>query len=134
VHALRLLSQLTGDDAYEDRAAQAAATAGQLIVQAPRFAGWLLADAISYAGDRPPVQVAIVGERDDPARADLVRTASRAAPAGSVILAGEPDEAGFALLADRPLIGGRPTAYVCQHFVCKLPVTTAADLAAQLAP
>jgi uncharacterized protein YyaL (SSP411 family) len=78
------------------------------------------------------VQVAIVGERDDPARADLVRTASRAAPAGSVILAGEPDEAGFALLADRPLIGGRPTAYVCQHFVCKLPVTTAADLAGQL--
>jgi uncharacterized protein len=132
VHALRLLSQLTGDDAYEDRATQAAANAGQLIVQAPRFAGWLLADAISYAGDPPPVQVAIVGGRDDPARADLVRTASRAAPAGSVILAGEPDEAGFALLADRPLIGGRPTAYVCQHFVCKLPVTTAADLAGQL--
>ena len=132
VHALRLLSQLTGDDVYEDRATRAAANAGQLIVQAPRFAGWLLADAISYAGDRPPVQVAIVGERDDPARADLVRTASRAAPAGSVILAGEPDAAGFALLADRPLIGGRPTAYVCQHFVCKLPVTTAADLAGQL--
>jgi uncharacterized protein len=50
-----------------------------------------------------------------------------------VILAGEPDQAGFGLLADRPLIEGRPTAYVCQHFVCKLPVTSAADLAAQLA-
>jgi uncharacterized protein YyaL (SSP411 family) len=133
VHALRLLSQLTGDDAYEDRAAQAAATAGQLIVQAPRFAGWLLADAISYAGGRPPVQVAIVGERHDPARAELVRTAAQAAPAGSVILAGVPDQAGFALLADRGLIEGRPTAYVCQHFVCKRPVTSAAELAAQLA-
>ncbi len=133
VHALRLLSQLTGDDAYAARAAQAAATAGQLIVQAPRFAGWLLADAISHAGDRPPVQVAIVGRSDDPARAELVRTAYQAAPAGSVILAGEPDQAGFALLADRPLIEGRATAYVCQHFVCKLPVTSAADLAAQLA-
>ncbi|HWI01104.1 MAG TPA: thioredoxin domain-containing protein [Propionibacteriaceae bacterium] len=134
VHALRLLSQLTGDDGYADRAAQAAATAGQLIVQAPRFAGWLLADAISYAGGRPPVQVAIVGERDDSARAELVRTAAQAAPAGSVILAGEPDQPGFALLADRPLIEGRPTAYVCQHFVCQLPVTSAAELAAQLAP
>src|SRR5829696_3595154 len=133
VHALRLLSQLTGDDTYADRAAQAAATGGQLIVQAPRFAGWLLADVISYAGDRPPVQVAIVGRSDDPIRAELVRTAYQAAPAGSVILAGEPDQPGFALLADRPLIDGRPTAYVCQHFVCKLPVTSAADLAAQLA-
>ena len=133
VHALRLLSQLTGDDTYADRAAQAAATGGQLIVQAPRFAGWLLADVISYAGDRPPVQVAIVGRSDDPIRAELVRTAYQAAPAGSVILAGEPDQAGFALLAARPLIEGRPTAYVCQHFVCKLPVTSAADLAAQLA-
>ena len=115
-------------------AAEATATGGQLIVQAPRFAGWLLADAISYAGDRPPVQVAIVGRSDDPARGELVRTAYRAAPAGSVILAGEPDQAGFDLLADRPLIEGRATAYVCQHFVCKLPVTSAADLAAQLAP
>src|SRR5215208_3148768 len=133
VHALRLLSQLTGDDTYADQAAQAAATGGQLIVQAPRFAGWLLADVISYAGDRPPVQVAIVGRSDDPIRAELIRTAYQAAPAGSVILAGEPDQASFALLADRPLIEGRPTAYVCQHFVCKLPVTSAADLAAQLA-
>jgi uncharacterized protein YyaL (SSP411 family) len=134
VHALRLLSQLTGDDAYAARAAEAAATGGQLIVQAPRFAGWLLADAISHAGDRPPVQVAIVGRSDDPTRAELVQTAYQAAPAGSVILAGEPGLDGFALLADRPLIQGRPTAYVCQHFVCKLPVTSAADLAAQLSP
>ena len=134
VHALRLLSQLTGDDVYADRAAEAAATGGQLIVQAPRFAGWLLADAISHAGDRPPVQVAIVGRSDDPTRAELVQTAYQAAPAGSVILAGEPELDGFALLADRPLIQGRPTAYVCQHFVCKLPVTSAADLAAQLSP
>ena len=132
VHALRLLSELTGEDAYADRATRAAATAGQLVVQAPRFAGWLLADAISYTGNRPPVQVAIVGASDDPARAELVQTAYQAAPAGSVILAGEPEEAGFALLADRPLITDRPTAYVCQHFVCKLPVTSADDLVAQL--
>ena len=133
VHALRLLSQLTGDDTYADRAAQAAATGGQLIVQAPRFAGWLLADVISCTGGRPPVQVAIVARNDDLIRAELVRTAYEAAPAGSVILAGEPDQPGFALLADRPLIDGRPTAYVCQHFVCKFPVTSAGDLAAQLA-
>jgi hypothetical protein len=30
------------------------------------------------------------------------------------------------------MIDNRPTAYVCRHFVCKLPVTTVADLEAQL--
>ena len=31
---------------------------------------------------------------------------------------GEPDEPGVPLLADRPLLGGRPAAYVCRGFVC----------------
>jgi uncharacterized protein len=61
-----------------------------------------------------------------------VRTAHRLAPAGSVVVAGQPGQEGFALLADRPLLGGRPTAYVCRGFVCRLPVTSVADLAAQL--
>ena len=78
------------------------------------------------------MQVAIVG-RDDQARADLVRVAHRLAPAGSVIMAGAPDQEGLALLADRSMIGDRPTAYVCRHFVCQLPVTAAEALRAQLA-
>ena len=36
------------------------------------------------------------------------------------------------LLADRPLVGGRPTAYVCRHFVCSAPTTDPDALAAQL--
>jgi uncharacterized protein YyaL (SSP411 family) len=37
------------------------------------------------------------------------------------------------LLADRPALEGRATAYVCEHFVCQRPVTDPAELAAQLA-
>ena len=37
------------------------------------------------------------------------------------------------LLADRPALEGRATAYVCEHFVCQRPVTEPAELAAQLA-
>jgi len=132
VHALNLLAEYTGDSRFAARAEQAATSAGALARQAPRFAGWLLADAVSRLGAHPTVQVAIVGAVDDPARSDLVRTAYRAAPAGSVIVAGAPDQDDVPLLADRPLRDGRATAYVCRGFVCRLPVTSVADLEAQL--
>jgi uncharacterized protein YyaL (SSP411 family) len=131
VHALRLTAELTGVDRYAARADRAAASAGELTRRAPRFAGWLLADAISQTSDRRPVQVAVVGP-DDAARAALVHTAHQLAPAGSVVLAGIPDQPGLALLADRPMINNQPTAYVCRHFVCRLPVTSVDALASQL--
>ena len=131
VHALRLMAELTGEGRYGSRADQAAASVAELLRRAPRFAGWLLADAISQTSDKRPVEVAIVGA-DDRARAELVHTAHQLAPAGSVVVAGTPDQPGLALLADRPLINNRPTAYVCRRFVCRLPVTSADDLAAQL--
>ena len=131
VHALRLMAQLTGEDRYAARADRAAASAAELVRRAPRFAGWLLADAISKTSGRPPVEVAVVGP-DDAARAELVRLTHQLAPAGSVVVAGMPDQSGFALLADRPMINNQPTAYVCRQFVCRLPVTSADELAGQL--
>ena len=54
-----------------------------------------------------------------------------------VVAAAGPDDATaqgeVPLLADRPALEGRATAYVCEHFVCQRPVTEPADLAAQLA-
>ena len=130
VHALRLMAELTGEDRYADRADRAAASASDLVRRAPRFAGWLLGDAISQTSRGRPVQVAVVGP-DDAARAVLVLLSHQLAPAGSVVVAGMPDQPGLALLADRPMIDNRPTAYVCRHFVCKLPVTSVEDLALQ---
>ncbi|WP_375430362.1 thioredoxin domain-containing protein [uncultured Friedmanniella sp.] len=133
VHALQLFAELTGEDGYAERAERAAATAGGLVRRAPRFAGWLLADAVSrHRPGAAPVQVAVVGT-PGPGRDALVRAAYRTTPAGSVVVAGEGDRPGFALLADRAALGGVATAYVCQHFVCRLPVTTAAALTEQLA-
>ena len=106
IHALALLGELTGESRYAERAEQAAHGAGALAGRAPRFAGWLLADAISRTPSRTPVQVAIVG-RDDQARADLVRVAHRLAPAGSVIIAGAPDQDGPGA-ARRPVHDRRP--------------------------
>jgi uncharacterized protein len=131
VHALRLMAELTGEDRYAACADRAAASASDLVRRAPRFAGWLLADAISQTSRQRPVQVAVVGP-DDAARTQLELVAHQLAPAGSVVVAGLPDQPGLDLLADRPLINNQPTAYVCRHFVCKLPVTSANDLANQL--
>jgi uncharacterized protein YyaL (SSP411 family) len=36
------------------------------------------------------------------------------------------------LLADRQALEGRPTAYLCEHFVCQAPTAEAAELARQL--
>ena len=132
VHALQLFAELTGEDDYAERAERAAATAGGLVRQAPRFAGWLLADAVSrHRSGATPVQVAVVG-RPGPDRDALVLTAARTAPAGSVMVAGEGDRCGFTLLADRAPLGGAATAYVCRRFVCRLPVTSVEALAEQL--
>src|SRR5947199_6486788 len=81
----------------------------------------------------PSSEVAIVGDPAlEPTRAlveEVVRTRWRP----NVVLAvARLDDVGSAhtipLLADRPAIDGLPTAYVCQRFVCQLPVTTATDL------
>jgi uncharacterized protein YyaL (SSP411 family) len=45
---------------------------------------------------------------------------------------GDSATADLPLLAQRPAVGGRPTAYVCRRYVCQLPVTEPDALAGQL--
>ncbi|MGE5830079.1 MAG: thioredoxin domain-containing protein, partial [Micromonosporaceae bacterium] len=126
--ALISYTALTGRTSYRDAGQRALETIVPLLARHARFVGYAAAAAEAlHAG---PVEIAIA--TTDPAGDDLVRAAWRLAPPGAVIVAGEPDRPGVPLLADRPLLDGRPTAYVCRGFVCELPVTTVADLAARL--
>ena len=54
-----------------------------------------------------------------------------------VLALADPDDdesrAEVPLLRDRVEVDGRATAYVCERFVCKLPVTHPGELASQLA-
>ena len=118
---------LTGETAYREAADAALATLGPLIAGHPRFAGY--AAAVAEAALAGPHEIAVATA--DPAD-PLVGAAFRHAPGGSVIVVGEPDRPGVPLLADRPLINGAATAYVCRGFVCDRPVTDSADLAVRL--
>jgi uncharacterized protein len=127
ISALVSYSALTGATAYRIAAEDALRQVGELAVAQPRFLGWALAAAEALVAG--PVQVAVVGEAGG---GPLTSTAWRLRPPGAVVLSGEPDTAGMPLLADRPLVGGKPAAYVCRGMVCDLPVTEVADLERQL--
>ncbi|WP_020499299.1 thioredoxin domain-containing protein [Sciscionella marina] len=121
--ALLTASALDPERGYRGLAEEAVQGAGVLARRAPRFAGhWLSVAEAMLAG---PVQVAVVG-----ADRELYRTAVETAAGGSVVVHGAPGQT--PLLADRPLLEGRPTAYVCRGFVCDRPVTDPAQLRDQL--
>ncbi len=131
--ALLTASVLAADGGrYRDAAEAALRAAGTLLGRHPRFAGhWLTA---AEALVRGPLQVAVTGAADDPARAALAAHARRTAPGGTVVVVGEPDAPGVPLLADRPLVGSGPAAYVCRGSVCDRPVTTPDALTTALTP
>jgi uncharacterized protein YyaL (SSP411 family) len=75
-----------------------------------------------------PKEIAIVGEDIQPL---LTETWRRYLPNKVVAVGVEAAEL-TPLLQDRPLINGLATAYVCEHFTCKQPVTEVAALREQL--
>jgi hypothetical protein len=117
---------LTGDEVYRTRAEQLIERLTGLAERAPRFAGQTL--AVWEALQDGPRQVAVVGAADDPLRRDLVRAAYAMPAPGQVIAQGDGEDATVPLLESRPRVDGRATAYACQHFVCKLPVSDPSQL------
>ncbi|GAA1883899.1 thioredoxin domain-containing protein [Streptantibioticus ferralitis] len=117
----------TGSAEHRTVAEQALGVVGALAGRAPRFIGWGL--AVAEAALDGPREVAVVGPAQDPATRELHRTALRGTAPGAVIACGEPGSEEFPLLRDRPLVDGRPAAYVCRQFVCEAPTTDASALA-----
>jgi uncharacterized protein YyaL (SSP411 family) len=120
------MAALTGDRHYQEAAERLLATLSGLGERAPRFAGQSLS-ALEALLDGPR-QVAVVGPADDADREALVKAAFRLAHPGLVVAQGAPGSSGVELLEGRDLVGGKPAAYLCHHFVCQLPVTDPAEL------
>ena len=116
------MALLTGEPAYEREGVRALRLVRNGMVQAAAGFGHALCALDTYLG--PTDEIAIVGDPEDERTRALINTVAvdRFHPR-SVIALGRPGGVGVPLLADRPQIDGRPTAYVCRNFVCDLPVT-----------
>jgi uncharacterized protein YyaL (SSP411 family) len=93
----------------------------------PQVDGWAL--AVTEALADGPREVAVLGPDGDPDRAELHRVAMAGTAPGLVVAVAEPGATTPPLVADRPLVSGRPAAYPCRGMVCDLPVTRPGVLA-----
>ncbi len=125
------LGALTGEPRYRAAAERALASVTAYLGRYPTgFANWLSGAALETAGI---IELAIVGDVADPATRALLATAREGEPPNlAVAISTDPDRSAIPLLADRTMIDGRPTAYVCRDFACRLPVTEPVALGAEL--
>ncbi|MEV7014584.1 thioredoxin domain-containing protein [Streptomyces sp. NPDC093991] len=112
----------TGSEPHRTAAERALGVVKALGPRVPRFVGWGL--AVAEAVLDGPREVAVVGRGpEDPATAELHRTALLGTAPGAVVAVGTEGGDEFPLLADRPLVDGAPAAYVCRDFTCDAPTT-----------
>jgi uncharacterized protein len=136
-HMLLRLAAFTGEPRYERVASRVLRDMGGLLQRAPLAFGHLLAALDFHLAT--PQEVAIVGDPGAPDTRALLDVVGEAYRPNTILAltAPDPDEAVIAtipLLADRPALDGRATAYVCQRFTCRSPVTSPAALRAELDP
>jgi hypothetical protein len=121
---------VAGSPRHRELGEAALASLARLVTQAPRAAGW--AAAVGEALLAGPLEVAVSGPAG-PERDALASAARASTSPGAVVVVGEPDAEGVPLLADRPLLAGKPAAYVCRGFVCSAPVGDVSALSAAMA-
>ncbi len=121
------LSALTGNFRLEESPRR---LLGQLAELAGRHGGSFAFLLSAYErATTAPIEIALVGA-DPGLRREVF---ARLIPA-SVAIQAEPGtgESHTPLLAERTLVDGLPTAYVCERFACRLPVTTPEALRDQI--
>ena len=128
------LHVLLGEARYEATALRALRPMADLIKRYPTGFGRYLSALDFHLG--PVSEVAFVwpDEGGQRAAAALRRVVfERYLP--NRVVAGKPESAtmpGVPLLADRKAVDGKPAAYVCRRYVCRLPTTDPGELARQL--
>ena len=133
VELLLRTAHLFGEGRHQDIAARVLEREAGSLARFPAGFGRLLS-----ALDRTvagPVEIAIVGERDDKETRALLRAALAPYIPNRTLAGVAPGEVlgrAIPLLVDRGALGGKPTAYVCEGYSCRAPVTDPEALSAQL--
>ena len=134
---LQRLAVITGNQEYSVKAAKPLRALNHLMGQAPAGTGQWLATLDFYVSTRK--EIAIVGPLPDAGTQGLLDTVFARYLPNKVVVGAEPPtsrlgkgDIDLPLLRDRGMVDGKPTAYVCQNYACRLPVTDSVALAAQL--
>jgi len=130
VELLLHLGDLTANEEMPRRATQVLEGAAAAMTRYPSAFGHLLGAADMAA--HGAIEVALVGDRSNESFALLEREVAAHYVPSLVLAGGPPSNDGIALLTQRTLRDGKPTAYVCHSYVCDEPVTDPAELAKQL--
>ena len=133
VSVMLRLAVIAGDSDLERKAVTALRSVRAIMERAPAGAGhWLGALDFSLSAIK---EIVIVGNGEAPEARALAAEVHRRYIPNRVLVGTSGDGgllAGSPLIEGRKAVGGRPTAYVCEKYVCKLPVTEPSDLARQL--
>jgi len=110
---LKLAAVLERQD-YREKAENIFLTAASFLKQYASGFGRMLAAFDFFVG--PSKEIALIGSPES-----FLSTLHRRYLPRTVVAAGSDDR--VPLLRDRPMVNGQPTAYVCENFTCKEPVT-----------
>ncbi|MDA1348974.1 MAG: thioredoxin domain-containing protein [Chloroflexi bacterium] len=129
------LAVVTGDSEFERRAVKSLRSVRELMARFPTGAGHWLSALDFYLST--PKEVAIIGRPGEDGTDALLSQVFRGFLPNRVLVGtdGLDDEGArhaVPLLEGRDRIDGRPTAYLCENYVCNLPVTEPGALADQL--
>jgi len=131
--ALLKLSKLTGDEKYERFSITVLRFVAPQIRRYPQAFGRILSTLEFHFN--PKKEIVIIGDKGNELEREVWR---EYLPNKIIILADEKSDESIPLLQDSPLlqdrkmIDGKPTAYVCENFVCQKPVTTVEELTKQI--
>jgi len=127
--ALLKLSAFTDDGTYRDRAEKSLSQVTDSALRSPTAFGRWLSAADFALGNVKQVAVLYDASQEDNAQKLIQVTQSEFRP--NMIVAASaypPSEGAPPLLMDRPLKDGNATVYVCENFVCKMPIVSSDDL------
>jgi uncharacterized protein len=127
------LATITGRQRYEEEAIGIVRLLADNLGRSPLGFGHLLGAVDYYTGE--PLEIVVVGEAGSTEVDEMVaEVRSRFLPNKVLVVAGAGDGNALSpLFEGKGLVGDAPaTIYVCTRGVCKRPVTTRSDLAAEL--